>query len=49
VTYTGPGALQEDEVEAGVYYRFQMTAFTSGTASYRLSEGAARGFDQRLS
>lgn len=49
ITFTAPGALQEDEVEAGVYYRLQMTTYTSGTASYRLSEGASRGNDGRLS
>ncbi len=48
ITFTTPGAIQEDEVEPGVLYRVQMTAYTSGTASYRISEGAARGFDQRL-
>lgn len=49
ITFTAPGALQEDEVEPGVLYRVQMTAFTSGVASYRLSEGAAAGDIRRLS
>jgi hypothetical protein len=49
ITYTAPGALQEDEFEAGVYYRLQMTLFTSGSASYRISEGASGGRMERLS
>lgn len=49
ITFTAPGALQEDEVEPGVYYRVQMTAYTSGTASYRISEGAQAGRVERLS
>lgn len=49
VTFTSPGALQEDEVEAGVYYRLQMTAYTSGAASIRISEGAQAGRVERLS
>lgn len=49
ITFTSPGALQEDEVEPGVLYQVQMTAYTSGTASYRISEGAAAGDVRRLS
>ncbi|CAJ0778778.1 hypothetical protein LMG7141_00798 [Ralstonia condita] len=49
ITFTAPGALQEDEVEAGVQYRLAMTAYTSGTANYRLSEGAQAGRVERLS
>jgi hypothetical protein len=49
ITFTAPGALQEDEVEAGVQYRLVMTTYTSGTASYRLSEGAQSGRVERLS
>jgi hypothetical protein len=49
ITFTAPGALQEDEVEAGVQYRLAMTAYTSGTASYRISEGAQAGRVERLS
>lgn len=49
VTFTAPGALQEDEVEAGVQYQLVMTAFTSGTANYRISEGAQAGRVERLS
>lgn len=49
ITFTSPGALQEDEVEAGVYYRLQMTAYTSGSASVRISEGAQAGRVERLS
>jgi len=49
ITFTTPSVLQEDEVEAGVYYRLQMTAYTSGTASYRMSEGASAGRVERLS
>lgn len=49
ITFAAPGAIQEDEVEPGVLYRVQMTAYTSGTASYRISEGAAAGDIRRLS
>lgn len=49
ITFTAPGVLQEDEVEPGVLYRLQMTAYTSGSASVRISEGAAAGRVERLS
>lgn len=49
ITFTAPGALQEDEVEAGVYYRLHMTAFTSGTANWRISQGVDTGDHARLS
>jgi hypothetical protein len=49
ITATAPGALRYDEVEPGVYYRLQCTAYTSGTINVRLSEGASRGSDYRLS
>jgi hypothetical protein len=49
ITFTTPGAIQEDEVEPGVLYALQMTAYTSGTANYRISEGAAAGRIERLS
>lgn len=49
ITFTVPSTMQEDEVEPGVLYRVQMTAYTSGTASYRISEGAAAGDVRRLS
>ena len=49
ITFTAPGAIQEDEVEPGVQYRCQMTAYTSGTANVRISEGAAAGRVERLS
>lgn len=48
ITFTAPGALQEDEVEPGVLYRVACTAWTSGTISYRISEGAAAGRVERL-
>jgi hypothetical protein len=48
ITFTAPTAMQEDEVEPGVLYRLQMTAYTSGAANFRFSEGSSRGFDQRL-
>ncbi|AIY40186.1 hypothetical protein LT85_1028 [Collimonas arenae] len=48
ITWTTPGALQEDEVEAGVYYRLRMTAFTSGTANWRISQGMNTGDHRRL-
>ena len=49
ITFTTPGAIHEDEVEPGVQYRVQMTAWTSGSASVRISEGAAAGRVERLS
>lgn len=49
ITFTTPGALQEDEVEPGVLYGVICTAFTSGTINFRLSEGAAGGRVERLS
>lgn len=49
ITFTAPGALQEDEVEPGVLYGMICSAFTSGTINYRLSEGAAGGRVERLS
>lgn len=48
ITFTGPAAMQKDECEPGVLYRVQMTAYTSGTANYRLSEGAGSGDMRRL-
>lgn len=48
ITFTAPGALQEDEVEPGVLYRLQMTAYTSGTATTRMSEGSSAGRVERL-
>lgn len=38
-----------EEVEPGVLYRANCSAFTSGTANYRISEGAAAGRIERLS
>jgi hypothetical protein len=49
IVFAAAGALQEDEVEPGVLYALQMTAYTSGTANYRISEGAAAGRIERLS
>lgn len=49
ITFTTPGALQEDEVEAGVLYRLHMTTYTSGSANWRLSQGVDTGDHARLS
>lgn len=49
ITFTAPGAIQEDEVEPGVLYGLICTAFTSGTINWRISEGAAGGNAARLS
>lgn len=37
--YTAPCSIVNNEPESGVYYRFNCTAFTSGTINYRLSGG----------
>jgi hypothetical protein len=49
ITFTAPSVLQEEEVEPGVLYQLTMTAYTSGSANYRISEGAAAGRVERLS
>lgn len=36
-TFTAPATQQVRQPEAGVLYRFNATAYSSGTASYRLS------------
>jgi hypothetical protein len=48
LTFTAPAAFQEEEVEPGVLYRMNCTAYTSGTINYRLSEGAQAGRIERL-
>lgn len=37
INFTGPASEVFDEGEAGVQYRLNCTAFTSGTINYRLS------------
>lgn len=49
ITFTTPGAIQEDEVEPGVLYGLICTAYTSGTINWRISEGASGGRVERLS
>jgi hypothetical protein len=36
-TFTAPFSIQVSEPEVGVQYRVAMTAFTSGSANYRMS------------
>ena len=38
VTFTGPATETFEEPEAGVLYRVNCTAFTSGTINYRVSQ-----------
>lgn len=37
-SYTAPMALTSTEYETGVLYRWNCTAFTSGTVNYRISQ-----------
>jgi hypothetical protein len=36
--YTAPADIQGEEPEAGVLYRWNCTAYTSGTITYRMSQ-----------
>jgi len=49
ITFTTAGAIKVCEPEPGVLYQLAMTAFTSGTANARLSQGAGNGPWERLS
>ena len=49
MTLTAADTRVIEEVEPGVLYQVACSAFTSGTINYRVSEGASRGYDQRLS
>lgn len=45
-TYTTPTEAQDQEIEDGTEYRFNCSAYTSGTITYRLSQGSNK-FMQR--
>lgn len=48
ITFTTGGKISITEYEPGVLYELQMTAYTSGSATVRISQGYAGGNSERL-